>query len=45
MLVFKEIAGFQEIIWSFRPVTNLEMSLLPSVIKDSLLQKLMHMVG
>lgn len=39
MLVFKEIAGFQETILSLNLNTNLEMNVLPSVIRDSLVQK------
>lgn len=39
MLIFKEIVGFQETILNFSPITNLEMSLLLSVIRDTLVPK------
>lgn len=45
MLVFKENAGFQEPVLNFSPTTNLEMRLLPSAIRDSLVQKAYHMLN
>lgn len=39
MLVIEETAGFQETILSFSPITNQKRSLLPSVIRDYLMQK------